>query len=478
MRRLIFLFCLFLLPVFAYAETPDQMLRAVHAADPSTMSKRFTPAELIAAYEKLKHPTPAKPKPTNTPPPVVVEVPPVTVPVTSGNALRLCRAPYALMHDKFNYPSYVKSMNGVRSYTIAVLWNTFGKKFDNLVAELARPQVDGIEVAMFNETCLHGAGHPCGKYEVLYGYNTQTLGNAITSNDIALHAKMVASANEAANVITPRLRANQKCFISPFLETNQSRQNVQKVIEWIAPSFSGKCEFVWNPMGGSPGQAAVGATLVEGHGDSPTFASGVRCIANNDGTPLNQNEAPGFLTKYGAVCDDACAWSLADNCHAPGQSWLDPRSRPCKDTGDFAAMGNALRVVQDYKPVPPWSSEDDKSLAGCTMKPNPDGAKKGFLAKPSEVSDYGWTVFLPAQFDAQHHPINYKNFRVEKAGKSVGNWGKNNNGEFYVPDKSYRPIWRARQKPEAFPPNVVVKGVNIKGKLSCWKVYDPRQRND
>ena len=187
---------------------------------------------------------------------------------------------------------------------------------------------------------------------------------------------------------------------------------------------------------------------------------------------------PGFILRYATRCDDACAWTLADNCHAPGQTWLDPRKRPCKDTGDFKAAGNALRIAQNTKPVPPWDTNDDKSLIGCSMQPNPDGAKKGFLAKPSEVSAYGWTIFLPAQFDAQHRPLNYKNFRVEKAGKSVGSWAKNNNGEFYLPDNSKRPIWRAKQKPEAFPPNVAVKAVNKNGKLICWKVLDPRQRND
>lgn len=392
--------------------------------------------------------------------------------------LHLCRAPYALMHSKFNYGSYSNSMKGVNSYSVAVLWNTFGTKTQNLASELNKPQVRGVEIALFNETCLHGAGHPCGKYEVLSGYNTQTLAKAIQSNNTNLQSKMIASAKEAGSFLASHLRAGQSCLISPFLETNQKRPEVEKVIQWIRAQFPAQCQFVWNPMGGSPGAPTGGASVSEGHGDSPSFPNGVRCIANNDGTVINQNEMPDFLLRYGYRCEEACAWSLADNCHAPGQLWADPRNRPCKDTGDFKAMGAALRTAQNTKPVPLWDANDDKSLVGCSIQPNPDGAKKGFLAKPSEVTAYGWTIFLPAQFDAQHRPLNYKNFRVEKAGNPVGSWAKNNNGEFYLPDNSRRPIWRARQKPEAFPPNVAVKAVNKAGKLMCWKVTDPRTRND
>ncbi len=39
--------------------TPDQMLRALHKADPKTLSQRYTPQQLQAAYAKLKAPSPA-----------------------------------------------------------------------------------------------------------------------------------------------------------------------------------------------------------------------------------------------------------------------------------------------------------------------------------------------------------------------------------------------------------------------------------
>lgn len=453
-----------------------EMLRSVHQLDPSTVNKRYTLSDLEALYKKLN----AKPKPKPTQP-ITPPSAPVPDPIFVANpvgSLNLCRGVYALMADKFNYPAYRASMNGVRQYSIAVLWNTFGKKFTNLTSELDSPRVVGIEAALFNTTCLHGAGHPCGKYEVVYGYDKNSLNKAIATDDQNLKAKMVASSNEAAGVILGHLRPGVKCWISPFLEGEVSSTNFAKVVTWISPSFQGKCDFVWNPVGAKPGSPAAGAVVSEGHGDSPAFPGGVRCIANNDGTPISGSEITGFLSRYGANCEAACAWALADNCHAKGQPWLDPRSRPCKDTGDFAAMGSALRNVQDYKPAPAWSAEDDKSLIGCTVLPNPDGAKKGFLAKPSEVAVYGWTLLLPAQFDSAKRPINYKDVHAEKAGARVGQFLKNSRGEFYLPDGSKRPLWRATQKPDKFPTNLAIRAIDKKGRAVCWKVHDPRQRND
>lgn len=391
-------------------------------------------------------------------------------PKLEATSVNICRAPYALLDPKFPYKEFKAGVAGVNSYSIAVLWNTFGNYFDFIKRELADPKVSGLELVLINETCYTRGD--CGPYETLAGFRPGSLGSAINSDNPTLKARVVSEAHRAASLILPLLRPEQTFDINLLLETHQNAATVRHLWSWIEPIFSGRAQLVWNPVGGKA-IAPAGFASAEAHGTEADLRD--PCIANTDGAVLAQGDVSAWLVSYGTKCKKACLWTLNDNCAASNQPRMDPRRRPCVVTGEFLTQRPGMITAQAWTPAPPWSTADDLSLVNCHVNPNPDGDKKGFLAKPSEVAVYGWTVLLPAQFDQQRRPVNYTNVHAEKAGRSVGTWKYY---AFYTPDNSQRPIWRAAQKAEQFPPNVVIRAFDKDHRWQCWKVHDPRQRND
>jgi len=385
--------------------------------------------------------------------------------VGSAQELSLCRSPYALTSENFNYKEYKRQTSDIGKYTVVWLWNTFGDALGNAQKELLREQVVGVELALFNTTCVRNRS--CGSYETLAGYTIQSLNKAIQNQNPQLRAKIKTEAKRAADWLLPRLKPSQRCYINPFLEHNMDRNTWQTAVMWFVESFHGRCEMVWNPAGSNPGKAQSPAGVSEGHGDSPNLEK--RCIANPDGTVIDFSEYPSYLIKYGQKCEHACAWLPNDNCRTAGETrFVDPRKRLCKETGDFKKERAAIKAARKLnKPVPPWSESDNKSLAGCTkIYPNPDGEKKGFLSKDSHVPHYGWTILFP-------NPLRFKSAVVQKAGKNISDL------KYYYPyEGDGRQVWRAQQDGTSFPYNVAIRAKDSQGKLACWKVPNPKVRND
>lgn len=408
------------------------------------------------------------------------------VPMVRAEPLRLGRSPYALTSEHFNYNEYKRQTQDVGQYQVTWLWKSFGMKLANAKEEIQRPNVVGMELALFNTTCVSNGN--CAKYETLYGYSTGSLEAAIKNNDQKLKAKLVADANEAGSFVVGNLPAGKPCNINPFLESRLSRASWQRATEWIAPSFQGRCGFVWNPVGGNPGTPQPPANISEGHGDAPQIAG--FCIANPDGTKIAPDAYPSFLAKYGNYGGGGCllasAWLPNDNCrNSTDRATTDPRARSCKETSDFGVLRNAMKGAQKLNvDIPAWSDEDNSSLNGCyRVNKNPDGLR-GFLSKESDAAHwYAWTVLLPAIKDSKGHYTNYKQFQAVKAGKPIYTWGKNMTF-LYTEDKSNRPVWRACaaqgrcSKASTAPFNVVLKALDFQNHWQCWKVTNPRVRND
>lgn len=380
--------------------------------------------------------------------------------------LRLCRSPYALMSPSFKYQEYKNGTKGIGKYTVATLWNTFGNKLQNYSAELADPNVIGTETALLNETCVTRGD--CGPYEALAGYTTRSLGEAIDRSDAKLKNKIEGEAKRLADFLLPRLRSDQFCVINPLLETHQNQQRVARVNSWVMPFFNGRCQSAWNPAGGRPGPVPPTFDYSEGHGDSPKFNDS-RCIANPDGTLIEEPNYPPYLRKYGQQCRFGCTWGLNDNCNAPGQPRMDPRRRPCKSTGEFAMFNRVMKKAQSVGSVPPWDSNDDKSLVNCKVYPTNDGDRKGFLWKQGDNKP-NVAILFPVEFGKFDTVI------VQKAGKKVGTFTYFYK---YTEDGSNRAVWRGPPNLAAtdYPPNVVVRGITG-NKVSCWKISDPSIRND
>jgi hypothetical protein len=383
----------------------------------------------------------------------------------------LCRAPYALLSPNFKYKAYKEGVRGIEKYQVVVLWNTFGNKLENYTRELQDPHVIGTELILFNETCV--SRNDCGKYETLYGYSTQSLGKAIANDDLRLKNKLQAEAKRAADYLLPRLRADQQCYINVFLETLQKPNLVLKAASWVMPYFNngnGRCKLVWNPRGSRPGPLPQGFDVVESHGDRPQFVNGP-CIANPDGTVLRLSDYPAYLNNYGKKCLMACTWGLNDNCNLQSGPRIDPRRRQCSDTSDFKNFRAPMLQVQNQKPMPEWSAEDDKAKEGCkTFVKINDGNKKGFLWKQSDppCCGRGAVTFLPGEYNKLSIPLN-KVF-VMKAGNKIASAYERG---VYSEDKSNRQFWRFRRLAKDFDYNVVAHFGSI-----CAVIPNPTIRND
>lgn len=382
--------------------------------------------------------------------------------------LQVCRSPYALLSPNFNYNEYNKQTNGIGNYRVVFLWNTFGNKLANLSKEAAKPEVTGFEIALFNTTCVRSG--KCGKYETLSGYSVNSLNHAIDANDANLRTKLQAEAQRAASAILPLLRADQKCYVNPFLEHNMNRQQYQKAIGWFIDKFNGRCEFVWNPVQGPPQNPQSPALISEGHGPGPNFGNN-RCIANPDGSEIPASDYPGYLHNYGSKCEFACTWGSNDNCRTVGGGFVDPRQRPCKETGDFKKAHDAIVAARKIQPPQPPSPDDEFAKVGCKTFINiHDGAKKDFLWKQSDppCCQRGAVVFLPTKFNKQ--TVQAKSVTVMKTKNVIATAYQRG---VYTEDGSGRQYFRFHRLATDFPSNVVVHFGNI-----CAVIPDPTVRND
>ncbi len=385
----------------------------------------------------------------------------------------LCRAPYFLTHSKYKYGAYKKNMAGVNSYTVSILWNTPGNFYDNLTKELQDPHVNGVEVALVNETCLLANNTSrCGKYEVLYGLTMSKFQKQIDKRNPVLQGKIQASAKTMCEFVNANTPAGKSKAVSVLLETKLSRARWQVVAEWVKEVIScSDFTYVWNPQGAKPGAPQFPATLSEGHGDKPKFIDN-NAIANNDGSYVADYEE--YFLSYKDI-RKACGWHANDNCINNGNtSFIDPRKRDCRDTSGFYEIGEGMRQVQ--KPVevpPPWDVEDDKSLVGCLrVHPSFDGAG-GFIWKQSHVGTYYGTILFPAKYGK------FDSVQIQSEGVRVGTVEYAPGAGF--PDQAdgnkLRPIWRTNKDIEKYPFNIAVRG-KTGNKVHCWKLENPHIRND
>jgi hypothetical protein len=249
------------------------------------------------------------------------------------------RGPYALLDPKFNCSAFTSSVQGVTSYSMSVLWLTFGTDTTCLQSLLNTNAISLFELHLINGPCIRDKR--CGTYEPFYGYTIKSLEDAVKKKDATVQAIFQNTAQQASQAILPLLPSTTACYINPVLETNLSRESSVTVQEWVRPYFNNRCKFVWNPVGPNPGAPIEGASVSEGHGLTPTFVDN-NCIANTDGQMYSTvSDWKAYFAKY-SNCVAAMAWTFNDNCMVPNQGFVDPRQRTCADTSEFIAAGQAL----------------------------------------------------------------------------------------------------------------------------------------
>lgn len=403
--------------------------------------------------------------------------------VVLADDLKICLSPYALQSSHFNIKEWQKQTKGIGSFCDVWLYNSFGADFKNPKSELARPEENGTEVAFLNTSCVNNGN--CSKYELLYGYTNASLHEAIIKKDPKLIKTLQTGAKSLGDFLNSAIRPDQFCNINTLLEFKGSRADYSMVTELIRPFMPSKCVYIWNPMAPA-GTPQAPALISESHGPGPIFSKDIRCIANPDGSTIPDSDYPSYLYKYGKDCDAAVAWGPNMNCRgSDSPANQDPQSRSCKDTADFSKARAAILAARKIVIPPLWDITDDASLKGCTkVLSSSDGAKKGFLSKGSDQAHwYAWTILTPRINDAKGHPTNYVSFSSQSKGKDFATWNPKMS-VLRTEDQTFRPIWRACQIPgkcskvDNLPFNIVIRATKANKEIDCWKIANPRIRND
>lgn len=389
---------------------------------------------------------------------------------------RVGRDPKFINSKNFKYQAYKEPLQCEvpYKYGFSFLWHTAGDNLQYAAAEVADPRVNLVKLDVINETCYSRGD--CGKYEYLAGFKPRQFWKLVSKRD-ARARKVVEDANRsAAEWLIPRLRPDQQCYVSYFLETHGTRAQLQIVHEWASPFWGGRCGAVWNPVGPKPGLPPEGFVASEGHGPTPVFADN-RCFANLDGSLAPDGDHLAYFNEY-KDCIMVFGWGPNDNCIFSTQTGrIDPRARDCHETKDYTAIGKAMCQSQMQQPPPPWSEEDLASLNGCHAVHESLDKPGGFILKQSHVvgsPNHKGTVLFPAKYGK------FKRVAIWKGGKKYLTVE-------YAPGEGFadqqagnkrRPIYRFDKNLVKLPYNIVFRGTTEKGKVQCWKVSNPRVRND
>lgn len=126
------------------------------------------------------------------------------------------------------------------------------------------------------------------------------------------------------------------------------------------------------------------------------------------------------------------------------------------------------------QPLEVYGVEVDK----CVYRQVNDGTKVGFLSKTADSAHYNaWTVLFPHKVNKNKKYYNYvKSVNTVTAdGKPFFSWTFK---YLWSEDKSFRPVFRANHSTDKAPKNVVIKMLDDKGVLNCYKIPDPEKRYD
>lgn len=359
---------------------------------------------------------------------------------------------------------------------VRALWNSFGSSKRCANKLLTKP-VKSFSLALLNTTCVRRGD--CAKHEILAGYSKQSLERAITNNNEALRARVIAAAKNASSYLLTHIKPQTTCYISPALEHDLSPKAFEILSSWVLPEFP-SCRAINNPSGINSQKKEIPGFIYEVHGSTPRLD--VECIADLDGEPVNfhgqpqspipgimSDEIPRYAQKY-KHCEIVSLWTCEmngkKNCKGPS----NPRDRagfPTKE--DFARIQKLVDELK-AKPieVPPWGKDDDVSLNGCTQVLEPKDGIGGFLWKQSDIHPGGVALF-PSSYPQ------FKTVALKLNGKAFENLTFSGFGN---PDsKGNRQHWRGQTPTIKLPLNIAVVAESRDERI-CYKLYNPKVRQD
>lgn len=408
------------------------------------------------------------------------------------------RAPFAIASPKFDCSGFTSSVKPLKYLHIAWLYNTFGSDYRCLNKILDDSRLITLQTNLINEP-----GHRnkrLEKHEFLYDIkNPQEYDRLLKANDAKLHRKFKKYVRPLQDLLMSRLQPQTECLINPGLESNVSAAAGKVLVKWAKAEFP-FCKIVWNPIAKATDTQGTGASLVEQHGWFPKFATR-SCTFNNDGSDINfperkspavfdyeknPNNPKNFLNagnplqsaleEYANQCKVVYVWTVEDNCFAYDAQtapWAPPSQRSCKNGPVNGLVAKEiqrthLRGVRAPK-IFKWTEDESASLKGCSSVSRPnDGDKRGFLLKQSEFPDRGGVILLPGALSGATE------VSIVHKGRVVDAYAR---GGRYTHDGSQRDLWRSNKTPISYPLKVVIK-IRKNSQVACYKVNNPRIRND
>ena len=265
----------------------------------------------------------------------------------------IARSPLAITQKNFNCAAYKKSTENLPSYGLVFLWNTFGDSYSCLESEINNPKVKSIEAHIINGPCIRN--EQCGKYEYIHDMTTEQLQAKIDADDTEIKNIFIKAAQDLSSYLLPKIRADQKCYINPILESDITFEEYNKVLSWIKPIFNDRCTFVWNPHTFFQSTKDT-PIIIEKHGTKATFDTN-NCFANNDGTIVKNQDQWNAYFNRSISCIQTAAWVRSDNCMDSSKEFIDPRKRSCADTKGFDILNSAIysyynspaRIINKHK---------------------------------------------------------------------------------------------------------------------------------
>lgn len=403
-------------------------------------------------------------------------------------------AVFNLTAPTFNCNGFFEATKPLSELHVAFLYNTFGNDFRCLKRILEDPRLQTLEINLINEP-----GHRnrrLGSYEFLYSVGSvSTYNQKLRSRDAKLKAKFIKYVTPLQTFLDEHSPPNLNLLINPGLESNVSVASGRVLISWAREAFP-TARMVWNPLRLSKtGLRQTKADLVESHGLAPKLSA--PCVYNMDGADVSYPNRPAIgeksyqegqtknwiqsgpplrqiIEEYANKCEVAFIWSAEGNGINPeARGFVDPRKRNNKiSTNMYKTIMRDIIHLQKHGRVAPMTeqySELDNSIVNTCDAIRVDfydGYKTGRLLKQSEFRGRGGVVLLDKELKSADRVFLIQGNRVVDTYQFTANY-----------KDGTRSIFRSNKSPTTYPFKTYLV-VDVNSRRTCFKILNPRIRND
>lgn len=204
--------------------------------------------------------------------------------------------------------------------TLAILWGTFGK--DTSCLKKWSEQIVGrphfLEIHLSNEACRRNKR--CGESDFLPSYSVSQLNRKLEARDPEVLSQYRTLVKEVTAALSPLFKENGEYVLSTGLEDNFSTKAYEAILATVKEEWRHKV--VRSPVGSPSKVKLLSGDYIEGHGPSPVFRDGEKCIANLDGDDIvfphrkagtsriiSWDALPGYVKTYSSRCRATFLWA-------------------------------------------------------------------------------------------------------------------------------------------------------------------------